>query len=527
MLTITRLKSYVTSKSKCIVSFNSTTFTSSVTTKPVEVTAKTAISIHDRPKNTQATNAASICSNGISTPTGPITTPLSQPASTGPITYISSSSVSSSVLLPTPQSNANLSVATISGPKFIAGLSAHAMPLSQITSPIKESCSTVWSSLSSPRIAAQQHGKVSKCVPLMSIKIEPPPGSLFKTFNVQGANDPKLVCIFCDTADHGSHGCVKYSTSDNFWKHVYKNRLCKNCLRPHHKADSCFDQSFCRCSRSDKHSPVLCRQRFFQYNHRPKPKFYFTKVASYPQVRYSKNYFEKSSLSQGEHPKNSAQKEYFTQGTQTDMEFSKHTAFTQTDNISISTQTATSIASISSSCTDTSSTLTESYPSPVKSEGSLVSTLLPIDNSITDPETCTIGTTFIETEPLTQSLVHLDSSIDLSVTSSILTPIDDCNTSLAPESASIEIHNHESNPMTDQIMSLLTMVSSGLSNKSIDVYDPLVSSTLESLTKWLDITENMSNQQDFYSVQVAIKSFKKLVGSLFPSGPSDSKDLYS
>jgi hypothetical protein len=81
--------------------------------------------------------------------------------------------------------------------------------------------------------------------------------------------------------------------------------------------------------------------------------------------------------------------------------------------------------------------------------------------------------------------------------------------------------------MTDQIMSLLTMVSSGLSNKSIDVYDPLVSSTLESLTKWLDMTENMSDQQDFYTVQEAIKSFKKLVGSLFPSGPSDSKDLYS
>ena len=93
-----------------------------------------------------------------------------------------------------------------------------------------------------------------------------------------GTVDPRLFCIFCNNQNHGSHACQKYNVSDKFWSHVFKDRLCKNCLRPYHRAEACYNRNFCQvpnCSRVDKHSPVLCRKRYSssRLNYNPKSEF--------------------------------------------------------------------------------------------------------------------------------------------------------------------------------------------------------------------------------------------------------------
>ena len=226
------------------------------------------------------------------------------------------------------------------------------------TNPIVDTCSTVWTSL-----APNTHTVYTQpsCVPLMSLKIKPPPHyTLSEALGVSASSDfsnvrsgqldPKLVCIFCCTTDHGSHICQRFDASDNFWAQIYKDRRCKNCLRQHHRADSCFDPSFCTvhgCSRSDKHSPVLCRQRYLGSYKRPKlpmqnisflKNHHSSQFSRFPHNQYSQKYSGKLNSPQSNYSKISAPKEYFSQGTQTDT----HTASTQTENKSVSTQTVLS-----------------------------------------------------------------------------------------------------------------------------------------------------------------------------------------
>ena len=81
--------------------------------------------------------------------------------------------------------------------------------------------------------------------------------------------NPKLYCIFCNTASHHSHQCNKYKNSQQFWQAVLETRRCKNCLRLFHRSNKCFNQSFCHlmgCRRQDKHSPVLCRMNYIKYH---------------------------------------------------------------------------------------------------------------------------------------------------------------------------------------------------------------------------------------------------------------------
>ena len=80
--------------------------------------------------------------------------------------------------------------------------------------------------------------------------------------------NPSLFCIFCSTANHHSHECQKYNSSQLFWEKVLVDRRCKNCLRLYHRSDKCFNRSYCRlfgCKRTDKHNPVLCHVRYVKY----------------------------------------------------------------------------------------------------------------------------------------------------------------------------------------------------------------------------------------------------------------------
>ena len=98
------------------------------------------------------------------------------------------------------------------------------------------------------------------------------PSSNASPVSTTSREDPKKVCVFCRVTDHGSHCCKMYSGGEGFSIHLHKERRCRNCLRLYHKAGTCYDPSFCEirgCSRSDKHSPVICRQRYM--NHNPSP----------------------------------------------------------------------------------------------------------------------------------------------------------------------------------------------------------------------------------------------------------------
>ena len=77
--------------------------------------------------------------------------------------------------------------------------------------------------------------------------------------------DPMKNCVFCNHQQHSSHNCQKYSSNEDFYNMVIKKRLCRNCLRPHHHAETCFDSTFCNtpnCPREDKHSKVICRNTY-------------------------------------------------------------------------------------------------------------------------------------------------------------------------------------------------------------------------------------------------------------------------
>ena len=98
--------------------------------------------------------------------------------------------------------------------------------------------------------------------------------------------NPCSYCVFCNTGDHVSHECSRFKSGKMFWERVLLERRCKNCLRLFHRAENCFNQSFCYldCSRRDKHSSVLCGARYTRYQNRPGmfiPKYYNHSAKSY------------------------------------------------------------------------------------------------------------------------------------------------------------------------------------------------------------------------------------------------------
>ena len=71
-------------------------------------------------------------------------------------------------------------------------------------------------------------------------------------------------CPFCQTNDHNVSECKRYDNRNAYWKHIFSNRWCSNCLRPGHKQEQCFRPSYCTtgCNRTDKHVTVLCDKYF-------------------------------------------------------------------------------------------------------------------------------------------------------------------------------------------------------------------------------------------------------------------------
>ena len=131
--------------------------------------------------------------------------------------------------------------------------------------------------------------------------------------------DPMRSCIFCAASDHNSHGCRRYASCEGFWAQVYENRLCKNCLRPYHKAEVCYNKSTCLvngCSRPDKHSTVLCRRRYSGL-------YFHDQKQLVPKLMSIKTHFlqpprcEVRCAKGLSYPKNHTKKNVFSQGTQT------------------------------------------------------------------------------------------------------------------------------------------------------------------------------------------------------------------
>ena len=89
--------------------------------------------------------------------------------------------------------------------------------------------------------------------------------------------NPLLFCLFCWSSNHISHECWKFKSSELFWKKILEDRRCKNCLRLYHQSNKCFNKSLCNikgCSRVDKHSTVLCRQRYQKTHQIPNGHFH-------------------------------------------------------------------------------------------------------------------------------------------------------------------------------------------------------------------------------------------------------------
>ena len=95
--------------------------------------------------------------------------------------------------------------------------------------------------------------------------------------------NPLLFCLFCFTGNHTSHECWKFKSSELFWKKILEQRRCKNCLRLYHQSNKCYNKNMCNvmgCSRVDKHSTILCRQRYKNNFHAPKVHPHFSENTS-------------------------------------------------------------------------------------------------------------------------------------------------------------------------------------------------------------------------------------------------------
>ena len=180
---------------------------------------------------------------------------------------------------------------------------------------------------------------------------------------------------------------------------------------------------------------------------------------------------------------------------------------------------------------DLNSMLTEPLPSLTHSESSpsptVSSILTPLSNPITCPETCTIGTNSNETEPLTPRLVHSDNSIFPLVSPSISTHVNDSTASLTPtpESTFIDLDYYDYTTLTPLVKSVVTKLSLGLTNSSVDASDPRLTSSVETLTQWLDSTTDLSDSKDLNSIKSAIESLEHLMNDsvhISPPNPSST-----
>ena len=228
----------------------------------------------------------------------------------------------------------------------------------QSVSPKEVNCAFVWSShVPLPTVTKMLNTYENK--PLVSNQTTTKTTCSESVYDVRSScsvttshkRDPKMWCIFCSTPDHASHDCRMYNTSEGFWSHVHGDRLCKNCLRPYHKAEKCYNRSVCKiggCLRKDKHSPVLCRLRYsgptkFSNRQRFVPKLM---SLSLPPIHWlSRNHY----IFKNDHFHHKASKtsqkspSKFSQGTQTHVDDqSSQQAASKTGCVSVSTQTVPS-----------------------------------------------------------------------------------------------------------------------------------------------------------------------------------------
>ena len=138
--------------------------------------------------------------------------------------------------------------------------------------------------------------------------------------------NPKFHCVYCNLKTHSSHLCRRYNSPELFFDHVFKERRCKNCLRQFHRAENCYNDSFCviqSCNRKDKHSPSICRKRFPKQNNnesfslRERSKFYHQtqKVNSNEENNLIPNQMDTHSLTV---TAIKSEKKFISQATQTD-----------------------------------------------------------------------------------------------------------------------------------------------------------------------------------------------------------------
>ena len=133
--------------------------------------------------------------------------------------------------------------------------------------------------------------------------------------------DPKFYCIFCHSENHSSHFCCKFSDSRQFWQVIYDEQRCKNCFRQFHMSHKCYDKSFCllrNCLRHDKHSPVLCKQRYKNnYLQGSQPNHFYPNVKRFPNLSHFQHVNYHNFIPQNTIGKQSL-KECFSKATQTE-----------------------------------------------------------------------------------------------------------------------------------------------------------------------------------------------------------------
>ena len=85
-------------------------------------------------------------------------------------------------------------------------------------------------------------------------------GPAERTPIVQPSPSIDNVCVFCDSKNHNSHNCTKYSCLDTYLDIVWDKHLCKNCLQTGHIVRDCSLPRNCNsCQNLSKHSKALCR----------------------------------------------------------------------------------------------------------------------------------------------------------------------------------------------------------------------------------------------------------------------------
>ena len=117
---------------------------------------------------------------------------------------------------------------------------------------------------------------------------------------------------------------------------------------------------------------------------------------------------------------------------------------------------------------------------------------------------------------LTPCTIHADDFISESVTPSIPSQADDLATGLlVSESPSTNL-SQDYIPLSSLVKSLLNNLSLALSNNYIDLSDPKLISSIESLTQWLDLPTDTCDANNFYSIMPVIDSLQQLLNDSIP-----------